>query len=327
MATPVYTISGFLGAGKTTFLNNLLSHVPENILVAMIINELGQIGIDGRIIEKKDYLLQEITQGCICCTLKAKLADALIAIVEDIAPDFILIETTGVARPKQIISEFHLKRLSEKVFSKRVITLLDAPIYARVGNKMPIINFQIQDADVIVLNKIDLVDEEILVQMRNQLNSLDGDGKRLYETSFGKLPYEILFPDIAVQFSGEEQNFFEGAPEVNALELDISSQHDPSFHGIRESTEGFESVSVSLDSVISQNTLKAFFEAHGEKIIRGKGILKTEKGNRILHFSSSGLKMEDYGQRLLKSELVVIAKDQDIDTIKASLFSTFDNPR
>ncbi len=324
MRTPVYTISGFLGAGKTTFLNGLLSRIPGTVNVAIIVNELGEIGIDGKIIENRDYLLREITQGCICCTLRGELADALIAIVEDNAPDFIILETTGVARPKQIVSDFHLKRLSQKVFSKGVITFLDAPVYARVGHKMPIINFQIEDADVIILNKIDLVDEETLFSLQNRLRSFTRDRKRIYETTYGKIEYGDLFPEINGDVSPRESERFQDSPEKDLFPLNHALQQIQDFH---DSTEGFASISVGLDTAISQSALKEFFERHREKIIRAKGLLRTEKGNRLLHFSSSGLEMKDHGQGLLKSELVVIVKDQDRDAMKASLKSALDQRR
>ena len=315
METPVYTISGFLGAGKTTFVNGLLSQLTGNVNVAIVVNELGEIPIDGRIIEKKDYLLQEITQGCICCTLRAELADALISIVEDNAPDFILVETTGVARPKQIVSEFHLKRLSEKVFSKQIICFLDAVVYARVGHKMPIINFQVEEADVIILNKIDLVGREDLALMRDRLKAFTGGNKAVYETCYGKIEYEKIFSEM----TGVKMPIKNVPPkclsEDEFFQIEFPMQHG---HGFLNSTTGFATISLKA-GITTHDTLETFFARHQAKIIRAKGLLKTKSGNKVLQFSSSGLQMEDFNKSLARSELVLIVKDQDIKSIRGSL--------
>jgi len=315
MKTPVYTISGFLGAGKTTFVNGLLAQLTGNVNVAIIVNELGEINIDGRIIEKKDYWLQEITQGCICCTLRAELADALISIVEDNAPDFILVETTGVARPKQIVSEFHLKRLSEKVFSKQIICFLDAVVYARVGHKMPIINLQVEEADVIILNKIDLVGQEDLPLIRDRLKAFTGGNKTVYETCYGKIEYKEIFSEMR----GVQMPIKDVLPkclsEDEFFQTEFPMQHG---HGFLNSTEGFATISLEA-AATTHDALKTFFNKHQKKIIRAKGLLKTKSGNKILQFSSSGLQMEDFNKDLTKSELVLIVKDEDRGTIENAL--------
>jgi G3E family GTPase len=315
MKTPVYTISGFLGAGKTTFVNGLLSQLTGNLKVAIIVNELGEIHIDGKILEKKDYFLQEITQGCICCTLRAELADALISIVEDNAPDFILVETTGVARPKQIVSEFHLKRLSEKVFSKQIICFLDAVVYARVGHKMPIINFQVEEADVIILNKIDLVGRENLPLIRGRLQAFTGGNKTVYETSYGKIEYKEIFPEMTGVKMPLKHDPPKWSSEEEFFQTEFPMQHG---HGFLNSTTGFATLSLEADTT-TQAALKTFFARHQSKIIRSKGLLKTKSGNKVLQFSSSGLQIEDFNKDLAKSELVLIVKDSDIGSIRGSL--------
>jgi G3E family GTPase len=323
MKTPVYTISGFLGAGKTTFVNKLLSRLNGSVNVAVIVNELGQIAIDGRIIDRRDYVLKEITDGCICCTLKAKLVDTLIAIVEDHAPDFILLETTGVARPKQIVSEFHLKRMSERIFSKRIICFLDAVVYARVGHNMPIINFQIEDADVIILNKIDLIEKKDLALMRDRLKSFTGGNKTIHETSYGEIDYGGLFPEINGGRMFEKKDGFRKPLDRSPLPVAHPLACDKEF---LNSTAGFSTIPLEAKSPVSEAFLKAFFSRHKAEIIRAKGLLKTKGGNKVLHFSSSGLHMEDFHKGLKKSELVLIVKERNKERVESSILDAFDHP-
>lgn len=320
MKTPVYTIAGFLGAGKTTFLNGLLSQLPDDVKVALIVNELGEIGIDGRIIEKQDYLLQEITEGCICCTLKVKLADALISIVDDNSPDLILVETTGVARPKQITAEFDLRRLAETVVSKRIVSFLDAVVYEKVGHKIPIINYQIEEADVIILNKTDLVDPETLSQMRDRLKSFTDGNKTIYETTYGKIDYGEVFPEMTgAQLPGEEKRA-EDLPEGHAGHDHPLLGH---IHEHMDSTEGFATISLETETTVPHDLLETFFKTHEAKIIRAKGLLKTETGDKVLQFSTSGLQIDDFREVLHKSELVIIVKDEDKKQIESSLPDVF----
>ena len=316
MKTPVYTISGFLGAGKTTFLNGLLSQLPEDVKVAIIVNELGDIAIDGRIIEKEDYLLQEITEGCICCTLRAKLADALISIVDDHKPDFILVETTGVARPKQMTAEFDLRRLAETVVSKRIVSFLDAVVYDKVGHKIPIINYQIEEADVIILNKIDLIEPETLSLIRDRLRSFTDGNKTIYETSYSRIDYGEVFPEMTGIQLPREGNKAEDLPEDHA-----DHDHHPlgHIHEHMDSTEGFATISLETGATVPQDLLETFFNTHKAKIIRAKGLLRTETGDKVLQFSTSGLQINDFRKGLNKSELVIIVKDEDKKLIESSL--------
>jgi G3E family GTPase len=317
MKTPVYTISGFLGAGKTTFLNRLLCQLPEDVKVALIINELGQIAIDGRIIEKEDYFLQEITEGCICCTLKAKLADALISIVNDTQPDFVLIETTGVARPSQVTSEFDLKRLEEKVVSRGVVSFLDAVIYSKVGHNIPIINYQIDEADVVVLNKIDLLDEESLTLIRNQLRAFTGETKKIYETSFSKIDYGEIFPEMKGDHLTNEERKHEKT-------LDDHEEHDHAHeHEHLDSTEGFASISLEALTTVPNDLIESFLNTHKRKIIRAKGLLKTDRGDRLFQFSTSGLEIRDFKKAIGKGEMVIIVKEEDKEYIESLLPDVF----
>jgi G3E family GTPase len=317
MTTPVYTISGFLGAGKTTFLNRLLSQLPQDIDAAIIVNELGEIAIDGQIIEKENYLLKEITVGCICCTLKAKLVDALIEIIDDHRPDFVLIETTGVARPKQITSEFDLKRLAEKVESTKVVSFLDASVYSKVGHKIPIINYQIEEADVVILNKVDLLDQENLAVIRDQLNAFTGGNKQVYETRFSEIDWREVFPEMKTRPEKEKETPQRKTPES------ISGDDPPyelvQLHEHIDSTADFATISVRADRLVPTDVIETFINTHGEKIIRAKGLLKTDRGDKLLQFSSSGLEMKDIANSVDHGQLVMIVKPEDRAEVERSL--------
>jgi G3E family GTPase len=324
MKTPVYTISGFLGSGKTTFLNQLLPQLPEESKVAIIVNEFGKIPIDGKIIERQDYLLQEITQGCICCTLKARLADSLISIVDNHKPDLILIETTGVARPKQITDEFHVKRLSERVVPRGIVCFLDAAVYVKVGNNLPIINFQIEEADVLILNKVDLLNTETLSAARAGLRAFAGDRKTIYETSFSSIDCRAVFPELSTSRRPGDKESIHG---VDLSPASFVHDHDDLlpvlnqrvYHEHLDSTQGFTSISLKSSRVVPYDLMISFLTAHKDRIVRAKGILRTDKGNKTFQFSSSGIEVTDFDRKLSEGQLVVIVKDEDREYVGNSL--------
>jgi G3E family GTPase len=313
MIIPVYIISGFLGSGKTTFLNHLFSQLTDDLKVAVIVNELGDIAIDGKIIEKEDYLLKEITQGCVCCTLRAELAGALLSIVDEQTPDLIIIETTGVARPKQITSVFDFKKVAEKVSPNGTVCFLDASLYMKVGHNLPIINYQIEESDVIIINKVDLLEEEQISVLRERLKDFTGDDKAVYETIFSTIAYERIFPgmkDLSLT-KGNALNDLKGK-DHEMDHIHNTEEHHDHF----DSTADFGTLSIKSQKVWSLDKIEKLLSDHEDKIIRAKGLLITHKGNKLVQLSTSGIEIEDYSESIPQSELVIIFKEEDRTTLE-----------
>ena len=115
MPTPIYVISGFLGAGKTTLINNLLESAPDDARIMVLVNEFGSIAIDREIIKADPINIVDLSGGCICCGMFTELMASLWFALDDLKADVILIESTGLALPQQIA-----RRALSPVFEGRV---------------------------------------------------------------------------------------------------------------------------------------------------------------------------------------------------------------
>jgi G3E family GTPase len=167
-------LSGFLGSGKTTFLLSLARRmVDAKRRVTIIENEVGEIGIDGQYLRRKGLDVQELFGGCICCTLSAGLVPTLEKIKANFNPDLVILEATGVARPGDIRST--LSKYGAKTVKKiSVITIVDTLRFDVLIDVMnPLITAQIEKADIVVINKIDRVDEEKVSEIRSAVSSLN----------------------------------------------------------------------------------------------------------------------------------------------------------
>lgn len=154
---PVTILTGFLGAGKTTLLKHLLTQ-PHGYKCAIIINEFGEVGIDGQLVVGADEEVVELNNGCLCCRVRGDLVKTLADLLKRQKRfDYVLVETTGLADPSPIAHTFYLPQLQEKLRLDAIVTVADARHLEGVLDKAPEAIPQIGFADIILLNKTDLV--------------------------------------------------------------------------------------------------------------------------------------------------------------------------
>lgn len=171
---PATVVTGFLGSGKTTLINYLLKE-QRTKKIAVIVNEFGEIGIDGQIVVEEDNeQLVEFNNGCLCCTVRDDLVKTLISLTQRTELDAILIETTGLADPAPVASTFFVSdEIKPSIRLDAFITVVDACNLERslVGSHEA--QEQVAFADVILLNKTDLVNAEELASIEQKLRSLN----------------------------------------------------------------------------------------------------------------------------------------------------------
>ena len=161
-----FIITGYLGSGKTKFIQNFIEHeTAQNRFTGIIQNEIGKIGLDGALLDAK-YALVEIDEGCVCCSMAGQIKLA-ISQLKPKKPDSIVLETTGVANPFNILSE--LNEIKDAVNLCAIVTVVDGANFLNERDRSKIMLEQIKAADVIVLNKIDLISSEQKERIRQAL--------------------------------------------------------------------------------------------------------------------------------------------------------------
>lgn len=170
-------LTGFLGSGKTSFLNQFIEyHAGRNELVTVIQNELGERGVDQLLLEG-DESVMEVEAGCVCCTLAGTLAPAIRRLVERFGPDVVVLETTGVANPLNMAEE--LAELDDLVELDGVVTVVDAARVLDTLAASDVARDQIAAADTVVVNKCDLVDAETRARVEAAIGELNPQARLL----------------------------------------------------------------------------------------------------------------------------------------------------
>lgn len=170
---PVTVLTGFLGAGKTTLLNQLLSQT-HGFRCAVIVNEFGPIGIDNQLVIGAEEEILQMNNGCLCCRLRGDLIESLGRLFKQQKEfDHVLIETTGLADPGPIAQTFFLPEIARNVCLDGIITVVDAAHVEKELNDAPEAQTQIAYADVLLLNKSDLVAQETLERVERRLRKLN----------------------------------------------------------------------------------------------------------------------------------------------------------
>lgn len=184
---PMVVVAGSLGSGKTTLLRQLLDQDLGR--VALIVNEFGEMGIDGQILEGQHLRLIELPGGCVCCSLAGEFAEAVAELVAGVAPELILVETTGVAEADALVLDIE-ENLPE-VRLEAVVVVVDADACCRFPQLGYAERTQIGVADLLLLNKTDLVEAQELAQVRHRLRQVNRRAA-LVETTFGALDPRLL---------------------------------------------------------------------------------------------------------------------------------------
>ena len=191
--TPVTVITGFLGAGKTTLLNRIL-HGDHGLRVAVLVNDFGSINIDADLVvgvESGGDVIS-LTNGCVCCNIRDDLLGAVQQVIErPERPEFIVLEASGVAEPSGIAATFLDARLRERIRLDSIMCVMDASQIFAAPELLDLKLRQIAFADMLILNKADLVSRDEIARIRAWLDDRF-HRYRLAEATRGEVPLEIL---------------------------------------------------------------------------------------------------------------------------------------
>jgi len=257
---PVTVLTGYLGAGKTTLLNRILTE-PHGKKFAVIVNEFGEIGIDNDLVVGADEEVFEMNNGCICCTVRGDL----IRIIEGLMKrkgkfDAIIVETTGLADPAPVAQTFFVDEdVSARARLDAVVTVVDARWLKNQLKDAPEVKNQIAFADVIVLNKIDLVSAEELVSAEKSIRSINAYAT-IHKTTRSSVPLDAVLGKNAFDLD----RILDIAPEF--LE-DVHVHHDEAIQSVALTVSG------DIDPEKFMPWINEFTQKEGPNILRCKGIL------------------------------------------------------
>ena len=266
---PVTVLTGFLGSGKTTLLNHILTSMDHKKKFAVIENEFGEVGIDENIlVESSEETIIEVMNGCICCTVRGDLTEALDNMHDRIKDfDGVLIETTGLADPAPVAQTFFVdERVTERYYLDGIVTVVDAKhIIQHLDEEKPegIENESVEQlafADRIMLNKIDLVDEDGLAEVESRIKSINAFAP------ITRTQNSIIDPNELIN--------------IGAFDLDRTLEMDPEFldtEAEHEHDDRVTSTSYKFVGELNVNKLQAWIgklmREQGEDLFRYKGVL------------------------------------------------------
>lgn len=305
---PVTVLTGYLGAGKTTLLNRILTH-EHGKKVAVIVNEFGEVGIDNQLVIDADEEIFEMNNGCICCTVRGDL----IRIIGNLMKrrdqfDHLVIETTGLADPAPVIQTFFVDEdMQEKLLLDAVVTVVDAK-HIWQHWEADEAQEQMAFADIILLNKVDLVKPEELDELEKRIKKMNAMAK-IYRTQNAQLEMEALLG-------------------VRAFDVKRALEIDPEFlnEDAHEHDETVKSVALvesgELDGEKLNQWIGELLQNQGPDIFRMKGIVNIAgEDHRYVfqgvHMLFNGIPDRPWKpQETRKNELVFIGRNLSEEQLK-----------
>ncbi|AFS78172.1 CobW/P47K family protein [Gottschalkia acidurici 9a] len=262
----VHIVSGFLGAGKTTLIKKLVKFIKGKKVI--IENEFGEVGIDGEIIERENYDVVEMAQGCICCSMKSDFETMIVSVIEDYNPEHIIIEPTGIGMLSEILKIFDKNDIEEKCVLTLPITVVDSLDYLLLIEEFgEFYKDQVRNAGIIVLSKTQLIEEKNIDEIIKSIRNINKSAEILYKdwNIFTELEYDDL---TNIRFDCSK-NSIEFVDEIKNIAENLQS------YSIKNPKEfNKESLGNMLDRLTDED--------YGD-IIRAKGFVYGEDGS--LEFS------------------------------------------
>src|SRR6516225_10521599 len=281
--TPITLITGPLGSGKTTLLRHILAVQPEKI--AIVMNEFGEIAIDTKVIEGKNVRLAELGGGCVCCSLLGEFEAAVNEIIEKISPERIVVETTGLAEPEALV--FNIQEALPQCRLDGVVSVIDADMLIRFPELGHTTRLQIEGADILLLNKIDLIELGQIEPLETTLRQINPTAA-IVRTERCRINLELLFG------IGRERRIAPAEPGSPIPATTHRHQHE------------FESFGFTSNKTFSRNCFEDFVSGLPRSVVRAKGFIRFADDAQLFNFVAGRWELEPF--KFDRTELVFIGK-------------------
>ncbi|MBE9079297.1 GTP-binding protein [Romeria aff. gracilis LEGE 07310] len=342
---PVTIITGFLGSGKTTLLNHILTN-QEGLKTAVLVNEFGEVGIDNDLLitTSEDDTMVELSNGCICCTINNDLMEAVYKVLERSDKiDYLVVETTGLADPLPVALTFLGTELRDLTRLDSIVTVVDSENYSLdLFNSQAAYN-QIAYGDIILLNKVDLVDPADADLLEVKLRDIKQDA-RIIRTTQAQVPLPLI---LSVGLF-ESDKYFNESQESHGHDHNHEHEHRHDHHNHENcdhdhghcehehehdhsshlEADGFTSISFEREQPLAIRKFQYFLDNQlPASVFRAKGILWFDESPKrhVFHLSGKRFSLEDeeWGDRAHKTQLVLIGQNLDQDKLKAQIENCF----
>lgn len=316
-------IFGFLGSGKTTFITNVLKEWGGREKIVVLVNEFGEVGIDGTLLLDYGGEVVEMPSGCICCTLQSDFKVQMLEILQTIHPDRLIIEPTGVATITQIRSIVEAQIFEDAIEAINNVLIADATGFMDLYKANPhFVESQVRNARIVLLNKCDKVNQKRAMLIRSAISAINPDATVLL-TEYGGVDLDqYQLAQTATPVTRAQSDQFYLLDTSLQSEGGETQQKFPLFHDEQEAL-GFESFGLIYDDLVfNQPRLEELFRqlkgsALGE-VVRAKGIFQVDHKWILMDLASGEISSQPV-RKAEQSKVSIIGKGLDRKGIGAAL--------
>jgi G3E family GTPase len=293
--TPITLITGPLGSGKTTLLRHILA--VQSGKIAIVMNEFGEIAIDTKVIEGKNVRIAELGGGCVCCSLLGEFEAAVNEIIEKIAPERIVVETTGLAEPEALV--FNIQEALPQCRLDGVVSVIDADMLIRFPELGHTTRLQIESADILLLNKVDLVEPTQIEPLETKLREINPTAA-IVRTERCRINPELLF---GIESSPREIRSRVIMPSAMS---DISRGERKIAPPEHQHQSEFESFAFISSKIFLRDCFEGFVNGLPASVVRAKGFIRFADGAQLFNFVAGRWELEPF--EFDRTEVVFIGR-------------------
>ena len=318
----IYLLFGFLGAGKTTLVRNLLETVSSDIPTAVVVNEFGAVGIDGEIIQGKAIDTVELVSGCICCTLRGSLLNAIEELANEKGAERIIIEATGVADPDDMLDDLEDPSVTGQFEVAPIVTVVDSSNFEKIRSMLgEFYESQVINSDIVILNKIDLGSPESLKSVTRQVKKLNNAAEIRF-TEHCDVDSSLIFSERTTQLltNHNEHDHGHGYEHNHGHGHNHSHKHDHD-HDHEHAHETMASLVFQPRNDLSMNEFEQICEKLPDRVWRMKGYMLMDKQPVLVQYSAGNLVVSESEARD-NYRLVVIGEELDSQKLEPQLGET-----